>query len=192
MLDAAGFIPVAGAAFDGLNAGLYASEGDWGLAGLSLVALVPFIGDAAAGGRLVAKYGDDVVGAVAKGGDGAGGLASAARHSDDLDGAFFRGAKPGDPPSFLPRASEYRIDPVTGAVRPTHGVSVWNNSAKLTEKGFDAYRLNMESVPNALQIIQRGSNASHFEIVPQAWARLTPAEYENLLCQITCRLVGAP
>lgn len=48
-LDAAGFIPVIGAAFDLANAGLYASEGDWGNAALSTVASVPGVGDAIGG-----------------------------------------------------------------------------------------------------------------------------------------------
>ncbi|MDB9526536.1 hypothetical protein PN498_11090 [Oscillatoria sp. CS-180] len=48
-LDAAGFIPVIGAAFDIANAGLYAAEGDWGNVALSTVSSVPGIGDAIGG-----------------------------------------------------------------------------------------------------------------------------------------------
>jgi hypothetical protein len=44
-LDIAGFIPVLGAIPDGLNAGIYAVEGDWVNAGFSLVAMVPLWGD---------------------------------------------------------------------------------------------------------------------------------------------------
>jgi RHS repeat-associated protein len=51
-LDVAGFIPVVGAAADVLNAGVYALEGDYANAALSLVASVPGIGDAAALGKV--------------------------------------------------------------------------------------------------------------------------------------------
>ncbi|GAA1135886.1 hypothetical protein GCM10009583_01990 [Ornithinicoccus hortensis] len=44
-LDAAGFIPVLGAVPDGVNAAIYAVEGDWPNAGLSAVAMVPAWGD---------------------------------------------------------------------------------------------------------------------------------------------------
>lgn len=44
-LDIAGFIPVLGAVPDGINAGIYALEGDWSNAGLSAVAMVPGWGD---------------------------------------------------------------------------------------------------------------------------------------------------
>lgn len=47
-LDVAGFIPGVGAIADGINAGIYAAEGDWGNAALSLAAAVPGVGDAAA------------------------------------------------------------------------------------------------------------------------------------------------
>ncbi|WP_187645593.1 polymorphic toxin-type HINT domain-containing protein [Streptomyces sp. TRM49041] len=50
-LDAAGFAPGVGAAADGLNAVLYASEGNWSEVGWSLVAFVPFLGDAVAAKR---------------------------------------------------------------------------------------------------------------------------------------------
>ena len=44
-LDLAGFIPVLGAIPDGINAGIYALEGDWSNAGFSAVAMVPGWGD---------------------------------------------------------------------------------------------------------------------------------------------------
>lgn len=44
-LDIAGFIPVLGAIPDGVNAAIYAVEGDWANAGLSAVAMVPAWGD---------------------------------------------------------------------------------------------------------------------------------------------------
>lgn len=47
-LDALGFIPVWGAVFDVANAGISAARGNWAEAGLSLLAAVPGVGDAAA------------------------------------------------------------------------------------------------------------------------------------------------
>lgn len=54
-LDAAGFIPGAGAIADLLNASISAIRGDWAAAGLSLLAAVPVIGDVAAGAKLASK-----------------------------------------------------------------------------------------------------------------------------------------
>jgi hypothetical protein len=52
-LDIAGLIPVLGAIPDGINAGIYAVEGDWVDAGISVGAMIPFLGD----GVLVGKIG---------------------------------------------------------------------------------------------------------------------------------------
>jgi hypothetical protein len=54
-LDLAGFVPVLGAIPDGINAGLYALEGDWANAGLSAVAMVPAWGDGVKLGTIGAK-----------------------------------------------------------------------------------------------------------------------------------------
>jgi hypothetical protein len=58
-LDIAGFVPVLGALPDAINAGLYAAEGDWVNAGMSLVAAIPAYGDAihatTIGGKAVLK-----------------------------------------------------------------------------------------------------------------------------------------
>lgn len=62
-MDIAGFIPVLGAAPDGLNALIYAAEGDWTNAGISAVAMVPAFGD---GAKLVVKGGKEVVEASGK------------------------------------------------------------------------------------------------------------------------------
>ena len=45
VLDVAGFIPGVGAVADLANAGLYAAEGNWLDAGLSLASAIPGIGD---------------------------------------------------------------------------------------------------------------------------------------------------
>jgi hypothetical protein len=52
-LDIAGLIPVLGAIPDGVNAGIYAIEGDWVNAGISVGAMIPFVGD----GVLIGKIG---------------------------------------------------------------------------------------------------------------------------------------
>ena len=51
VLDGAGFIPVVGAAADGLNGVWYAAEGDWKNAAFSFGAAVPVVGDAAAAAK---------------------------------------------------------------------------------------------------------------------------------------------
>ena len=62
-LDIAGFIPVLGAIPDGINAVIYAAEGDWTNAGISVVAMVPVFGD---GAKVVVKGGKEVIEASGK------------------------------------------------------------------------------------------------------------------------------
>ncbi|WP_426733189.1 RHS repeat-associated core domain-containing protein [Myxococcus faecalis] len=64
-LDLGGMIPGIGIAFDLVNAGLSAAQGNWGDAGLSLVGAVPGIGDAIKGAAIVAKVGGVAVAGVA-------------------------------------------------------------------------------------------------------------------------------
>jgi len=87
---------------------------------------------------------------------------------------FYRGGN-----SLQPRPHEVRIDPTTGLLLPTHGVSVFDRPDSLEHFG-GAYRV--PGVPVELRIIQRGRDPHHHEIVP---ARpLTLAEYERALQQI--------
>lgn len=65
VLDAAGFIPVVGAAADMANAGWYAAKGDWKNASLSAVSAVPGVGDAVAAVKIGAKATGAVAGAAA-------------------------------------------------------------------------------------------------------------------------------
>ncbi|MEW5854149.1 MAG: hypothetical protein AB2A00_35570 [Myxococcota bacterium] len=67
VLDFVGMAPVVGGPADGINAGLYALEGDYLNAGISLFGLVPVAGEVAVGGRIVRGVGDDVVEEVAEG-----------------------------------------------------------------------------------------------------------------------------
>lgn len=52
VLDVAGLVPVAGEAFDGINAAWYTAEADYTNAALSAAAMVPIAGWAATGGKL--------------------------------------------------------------------------------------------------------------------------------------------
>jgi RHS repeat-associated protein len=108
----------------------------------------------------------------------------------DTGPGFFRGAKPGEAPNFAPRPNEFKVDASTGSVRPTHGVSVFDNPASVSSKGFVPHEVDLTSIPNELRIIQRGSDLRHFEIVPRAGTSLTPERFTELLCQITCKAGG--
>jgi hypothetical protein len=99
----------------------------------------------------------------------------------------FRGARPGDTPSLVPRPNDYKVDPTTGFVKETHGVSVFDNSASVAGKGFVPHRIDMDSVPSSLRIIQRGRDPRHFEIVPAPGASLTPEAYSQALSQVQLR-----
>jgi hypothetical protein len=57
ILDVLGLIPLVGEPVDAVNAAWYAAEEDWVNAGLSAAALVPFLGMAATGGKLLGKAG---------------------------------------------------------------------------------------------------------------------------------------
>ena len=99
---------------------------------------------------------------------------------------FFRGAKPGETPSFTPRPSEFKVDASTGLVKETHGVSVFNNAESVTSKGFVPHLIDQNSIPGQLRIIQRGNDPLHFEIVPKPGANLTPQQFTNACNSILC------
>lgn len=60
-LDVVGMVPVIGELADGTNALLYMSEGDMLNAGISLAGLVPFVGMAGTGARLVTRVGREAL-----------------------------------------------------------------------------------------------------------------------------------
>lgn len=99
---------------------------------------------------------------------------------------FYRGAKPGSTPDFTPRPNEFKVDATTGTVKPTHGVSVFDNPGSVSSKGFVPHKIDQGSVPDSLQIIQRGKDPSHFEITPKPGANLTPKQFSNACSQIKC------
>lgn len=90
------------------------------------------------------------------------------------EGNFYRGGT-----NLRPRPFEFRIDPTSGFVLPTHGISVFNRPDNLDRFG-GAHQVT--NVPNELAIIQRGRNPTHFEIVPAY--PMTLAEYQAALSKI--------
>ena len=88
--------------------------------------------------------------------------------------AYYRGGT-----SLKPRPFEVKLDPATGLLQATHGISAFNRPDHLDRFG-GAYRVT--GVPEELTILQRGRDPRHFEIVP---ARpMTFAEYEAALGKI--------
>jgi hypothetical protein len=87
---------------------------------------------------------------------------------------FYRGGN-----SLKPKPYEVKIDSATGLLQTTHGVSVFDRPDNLDRFG-GVYQIT--AVPNDLNIVQRGRDPHHFEIVP-AWP-MTPAEYEDALNQV--------
>jgi len=100
--------------------------------------------------------------------------------------AFFRGAKVGEAPSFVPRPNEFKVDPKTGFVKDSHGVSVFDNPLSVSSKGYVPHQVGQSSVSDSLRIIQRGSDPRHFEIVPVPGANLTPQQFINACGSIVC------
>lgn len=90
---------------------------------------------------------------------------------------FFRGAKSGNAPDFTPRPNDFKVDKVSSKVKSAHGVSVFDNIADVEKNGYVLHKLNQSTVPDSLQIIQRGNNPGHFEITPKPGANLTPQQF---------------
>lgn len=77
------------------------------------------------------------------------------------------------------KPDEYKVDPTTGLVKGTHGVSIETDPALLARFG-DVRRIKV--IPGTLRIVQRGRRRTHFEIVPRR--PLTPEEYQDALNQV--------
>jgi hypothetical protein len=92
---------------------------------------------------------------------------------------YYRGGN-----SLRPRQGEVRVDPATGLLRTTHGISVFDRPDNLDRFG-GAY--DVVTVPDTLRIIQRGRDPHHFEIVPAVPMSLT--EYERALQQVVLAAV---
>jgi RHS repeat-associated protein len=91
-LDVLGMVPIVGEAFDLANAALYLAEGNWSMAALSAIAIVPLAGDALAKGT---KYGDEALaatGLVARNADNGPKAIDAVTHQiDDLTSPLKQG-----------------------------------------------------------------------------------------------------
>ena len=68
---------------------------------------------------------------------------------------------------------------IGGMVQPTHGVSVETDSELLARFGGAK---KIVSIPDELQVIQRGKRATHFEVVPKT--AVTPERFQELVNQI--------
>lgn len=101
------------------------------------------------------------------------------------DSNFYRGAKPNEAPDFTPRPGEYKVNKTTGTVSPTHGVSVYNSPDSMSPKWIP-HKVDQSSIPDTLQIKQRGVDLTHFEIMPKPNSNLTPEEFIDACRKITC------
>ena len=81
---------------------------------------------------------------------------------------------------FSVKSNEVKINPQTGNLKTSHGVSLDVNPETVSKFG-GAYRI--EYLPDGLNIIQRGGRAEHFEIVPAFEMPLE--QFQELLNQIT-------
>ncbi len=105
-----------------------------------------------------------------------------AAHVDDpaFSPAFYRGAPPGENPSFTLKPGEYRV---TGASQ-VRGLSVFNNPEAVASRGMVPFEVDQSTVSDALSIEQRGGNLEHFEIVPAGGAFPPQNEFQSLLDEI--------
>ena len=79
---------------------------------------------------------------------------------------------------------DIKIDPETGMVKTTHGISVNTNSNNMDKFG-GAYEITY--IPDELQIIQRGKDAAHFEIVPKK--EMSKEDFQGFLNKIETKKV---
>jgi Domain of unknown function (DUF4157) len=93
---------------------------------------------------------------------------------DPKKSAVFRGGK-----SFNLKPNEYKTDPTTGLVKPTHGASLDVDPSNVAKFGGAN---QMKSIPPDLKIIQRGARLEHFEIVPRK--PISVEQFQELLNQI--------
>ncbi len=98
---------------------------------------------------------------------------------------FFRGSRPGQTASFEPRPNDFKVDPESGLVKPTHGVSVFDNAESVASKGFTPHKIDEATIPESLHIKQRGADPHHFEIMPKE--PMSPEKFREDLKKIkTC------
>ena len=108
------------------------------------------------------------------------------RIGDFLPQSFFRGSKGDVLPDFKAKPGEFRLDG-DGNVKSTHGVSVFDNPGSVRDKGFTPNKIDQSTIPDSLQIIQRGNDKAHFEITPKPGTKMTPDQFQKSLDCIQCR-----
>jgi RHS repeat-associated protein len=93
-------------------------------------------------------------------------------------------------PSLEARDIDIKIDKQTGLVQPGRGVSVNADPTKVERFG-GAYKIDMQSVPPELEVIQHGvRDPGHYEIAPRQ--PMTPARYQELLDKVKLTPVKPP
>ncbi|WP_210268695.1 beta strand repeat-containing protein [Rhizobium rhizogenes] len=97
-------------------------------------------------------------------------------NQDDDETSVYRG---GD--KLTVRNIDVKVDKTTGLVQPGRGVSV-NTDPSGLEKFGGAHKIDLGSIPDELELIQRGNSATHFEIAPKA--PMTMEQFQSLLNQI--------
>jgi hypothetical protein len=80
---------------------------------------------------------------------------------------------------FTVKDKDIKIDPQTGQVKTTHGISVHTDAEKMS-KFNGAFKI--VSLPDELRIIQRGKDMNHFEIVPKQ--QMSKEDFQKHLNQI--------
>ena len=91
--------------------------------------------------------------------------------------AFYRGGR-----IFEAKPNEVRIDLETNTVKPTHGISVYQDAADRVRRFGGAYKIVF--LPDTLKFMQRGRDLSHHEIVPREANLLTYEQYQEELRKI--------
>ncbi len=126
VLDFAGFVPVLGAGPDAINTIISAGRGNWGDAAVNAIAIIPFWGDGAKAGKMLAKAGQEgvshvdevagVVNAVAKNGDLLKEGGKLVENADELGDAIRAG---GEYQQYLAAVNDYltHIGTATGAIQ---------------------------------------------------------------------------
>jgi hypothetical protein len=77
-----------------------------------------------------------------------------------MDQDYFRGGK-----DLTPKPKEVQIDPQSGLVQPTRGISLSSDPGQLARFG-GAYKVI--SIPAELEIVRQGKRKTHYELRPRA------------------------
>ncbi|MFB6719632.1 RHS repeat domain-containing protein [Kribbella sp. NPDC056345] len=94
------------------------------------------------------------------------------------DEPIYRGSQEGTNPKALEK-SHYKLDE-NGMVKPTHGMSVDSNLAKLEGK-WNPKLIDKSSIHPDLMVRQTGRSNTHFEIMPREAGKLSEADFLGLL-----------